>query len=186
MNTHPTTKTNPRRRGNPRKGAEFMEFTLVFLPLLIMILVLMDIAWAVFAKSTLEYAVRTGVRTGITITGTQATAAGGCLTDIVKSKVQSTSLGILSGSSGLAKIKVHYFLPSGTGSAATDVSGQTDGNKPFNIMQVTIQGFSLRALVPRIWNLGSTGVDDAPDAIYAASADLIEASRDVPCIGTAP
>jgi hypothetical protein len=146
----------------------------------------MDISWAVFAKSTLEYAVRTGVRTGITITGTQATAAGGCLTDIVKSKVQSNALGLLRGSSGLSKIKVHYFLPSGTGTAPTDVSGQTDGNKPLNIMQVTIQGFTLRALVPRIWNLGSTGVDDASETIYAASADLIEASRDVPCIGTAP
>lgn len=162
-----------------------MEFTLVFLPLLTMILVLIDISWAVFAKSSLEYAVRTGVRTGITITGTQATAMGGCVTDIVKNKVQSNSLGLLTGSTGLSKIKVHYFLPSGTGTAATDVSTQTDGNKPLNIMQVTIQGFTLRALVPRIWNWG-TPADEAPEAIYAASADLIEASRDVPCIGTAP
>jgi Flp pilus assembly protein TadG len=173
-------------RKRRQRGAEMMEFTLVFLPLLMMLLVLMDISWAVFAKSTLEYAVRTGVRTGITITGTQATAAGGCLTDIVKAKVQSNALGILAGSSGLSKIKVHYYLPSGTSTAPTDVSTQSDGNKPLNIMQVTIQGFTLRALVPRIWNWGSSGVDDTSEAIYAASADLIEASRDVPCIGTAP
>lgn len=162
-----------------------IEFTLVFLPMLAMILVLIDISWAVFAKSTLEYAVRTGVRTGITITRTQAMAAGGCLTELVKAKVQANSLGLLAGSSGLSKIKVNYFLPSGTSSAPTDVSDQSDGNKPLNIMQVSIQGFALRSLAPRIWNWRQPA-DVSSSAIYAASADLIEPSRDVPCIGSAP
>lgn len=185
MNTQPATKTNRKLRANPRKGAEIMEFTLVFLPMIMMILVLMDISWAVFAKSTLEYAVRTGVRTGITITGAQATAAGGCLTDIVKTRVQASALGLLAGSNGLSKIKVNYYLPSGTSAAATDVSTRTDGNKPLNIMQVSVQGFALRALTPRIWNWRQSA-DVSASAIYAASADLIEASRDVPCIGSAP
>ena len=185
MNTHPATKTGRGSRTNPRRGAELLEFTFVFLPMLAMILVLVDVSWAVFAKSTLEYAVRTGVRTGITITGTQASAAGGCLTDIVKTKVQASALGLLAGSSGLSKIKVNYYLPSGTSAAATDVSTQSDGNKPLNIMQVSIQGFTLRALTPRIWSWKQSA-DVSASAIYAASADLIEASRDVPCIGTAP
>src|ERR1035437_9563819 len=185
MTSAPPSKTSRGSRADPRKGAEIMEFTLVFLPLLAMLLVLIDISWAVFAKSTLEYAVRTGVRTGITITGTQAAAAGGCVTDIVKAKVQANALGLLAGSSGLGKIKVNYFLPSGTSAAATDVSSQTDGNKPLNIMQVSIQGFALRALAPRIWNWRQSA-DVSASAIYAASADLIEASRDVPCIGSAP
>src|ERR1022692_5121216 len=72
-NTHPARKTSRRWRANPRKGAEMMEFTLVFLPMLAMVLVLIDISWAVFAKSTLEYAVRTGVRSGITITDRKST-----------------------------------------------------------------------------------------------------------------
>ena len=162
-----------------------MEFTLVLLPLLAMIMVLMDISWAVFVKATLQGAVRNGVRYGITVTGTQADAAGGCLTDLVKAKVQSQSLGLLAGSSGLAKIKVRYFLPSGTSAAPTDVSGQVDGNRPLNIMQVSIENFSLRALAPRIWSWRQSP-DVSATPIYAASADLIEASRDVPCIGTAP
>ena len=185
MNIRTATTTDRGLRRNRRKGAEFLEFTLVFLPMLGMILVLMDISWAVFAKSTLEYAVRRGVRTGITITGTQATAAGGCLTDIVKNTVQARALGLLSGSSGLSKIKVNYFLPSGTGTAATDVSSQADGNKPLNIMQVSVQGFALKALTPRIWTWKQSA-DTGATPIYAAAADLIEASRDVPCIGTAP
>jgi hypothetical protein len=125
------------------------------------------------------------LRVGITTTGTQATAAGVCLTDIVKSTVQSNSMGLLGGTAGLGKIKVNYYLPSGTGAAPTDVSGQADGNKPLNIIQVSIQGFTLAALTPRIWSWRQSA-DAAPSSIYAAAADLIEASRDVPCIGTAP
>jgi len=160
---------------------------MAFLPLLVILFALLDIAWAVFSKATLQYAVRAGVRHGITITGTQATAAGGCLTDIVKSTVQSNSLGLLSGSSGLAKIKVNYYQPPAPGStsAATDVSTQTNGNAPLNIMMVSVQGYSLKALVPRIFGWRQA-VDTAATPISVASADLIEPSRDIPCIGTAP
>ena len=170
-----------------QKGAEMLEFTLAFLPLMIMVFVLLDIAWGIFVKATLQYAVRTGVRHGITITGTEATAAGGCLTAIVKTTVQANALGILRGAGGLAKIKVNYFQPPAAGSAAAaiDVSGNTDGIVPNNIMQVSVQGYSLAALVARIFSW-RTPVDAAPTIISAASADLIEPSRDVPCIGSAP
>ena len=132
------------RRG--QRGAELLEFSLTFLPF-----VLLDVAWAVFVKTTLEYAVRAGLREGITITGTQATAAGSNLTTMVKSIVQARSLGILRGTSGLSKIKVRYFRPPGEGStaAAADVSGESDGNSPLNIMRVSVEGYTLPALVPR-------------------------------------
>jgi hypothetical protein len=184
INTQSTQKARRTPRANRRKGAEMLEFTLVFLPFLMMILVLMDISWAVFVKSSLTYAVRAGMRKGITITGTQATAAGGCLTDMVKTSVQQHALGMLPGSAGLSHIKVNFYSPSGTAAAPTDVSSQADGNKPLNIMQVSIQNFSLAALAPRIF--GWKTEDDSPTIIYAAAADLIEASRDVPCIGVAP
>lgn len=177
------------RQGRRRRcrGAEFLEFTFTFLPFVAMLFVLMDVAWAVFVKATLDYAVRAGVRTGITITGTQAAAAGSDLTSMVKSIVQQKSLGTLSGPAGLAKIKVHYFLPPSDGSTApaTDVSGQANGNSPGNIMQVSIEGFMLPALVPRIfsWNQAA---DASGTAIHAVAADLIEPSHDTPPIGTAP
>jgi Flp pilus assembly protein TadG len=179
----PAQMRRRRGRADPRKGAEFLECTIVLLPMLCMILVLMDISWAVFVKSTIEYAVRTGLRYGITVTGTQA--GGTCLTALVKARVQQNSLGLLSGSVGLAHIKVNYYLPSGTTAAPTDVSAQTDGNKPLNIMQVSVQNYFLAALAPRVFNWRTTS-DDASDKIYVASADLIESSRDVPCIGVAP
>lgn len=164
-----------------------MEFTLSFLPFVVMLFMLLDVAWAVFVKSTLQYAVRAGVRSGITITGTQASAASSNLTAMVKSIVQSKALGILSGSSGLAKIKVRYYQPPSEGSTAAivDVSSQSNGNSYPNIMQVSIEGYTLPALVPRIFGWKQP-IDNAGTPIGAVAADIIEPSSDVPPIGSAP
>jgi Flp pilus assembly protein TadG len=175
------------RRRRRRRGAEFIEFTFVFLPFLVMMFVLIDVAWCVFVRATLDYAVRAGVRSGITITNTQATAASSNLTAMVKAIVQQKSLGILRNADGLSKIKVRYYQPPADGStaAAADVSDQASGDSPGNIMQVSIEGYTLPALVPRIF-----GWNEAPDVngttIGAIAADLIEPSHDTPPIGTAP
>jgi Flp pilus assembly protein TadG len=171
------------------RGAEPLEFTLVLLPLLAMVTVLLDTSWAVFAKSTLQRAVRIGVRTGIILTASQM-AQGACLTDTVKSTVQANAMGLLHGSSGLGLIKVHYFQPPAvdSNSAATDVSANSDGDQPGNIMQVSVQNYSLVPLLPRIFNW-KTAADTNPLVIQGVySADLIEpaSSTDRPCIGTAP
>ena len=176
-----------RFQGNRRKGAELMEFTLALLPMLVMIFTLLDASWAIFVKCSLSYAVRQGVRRGITITGTQATAAGSDLTSMIKLTVQQSALGLLAGDSGLAKIKVNYIQPPAydSNAASVDVSGQSYGNSPGNILQVSIQGFSLSPLMPRIFGWG-TAADKASTAISVVAADLIEPSRDVPTIGAAP
>ena len=185
-----TARKNGRRpRAFRSRGAEPLEFTLVLLPLLAMVTVLVDTSWAVYSKATLQRAVRIGVRTGITLTASQM-ATGACLTDTVKSAVQANSMGLLHGSSGLALIKVHYFEPPAVNStgAATDVSANSDGDQPGNIMQVSVQGFSLVPLLPRIFNWNAAA-DTSPLVIQGVfSADLIESasSTDRPCIGTAP
>ena len=182
-------KSGRRPRAFRSRGAEPLEFTLVLLPMLAMVTVLLDTSWAVYAKSTLQRAVRIGVRTGITLTASQM-ATGACLTDTVKSAVQANSMGLLHGSSGLALIQVHYFEPPAvnTTGAVTDVSAASDGDQPGNIMQVSVQGFSLVPLVPRIFNWNAAA-DKNPLVIQGVfSADLIEpaSSTDRPCIGTAP
>jgi Flp pilus assembly protein TadG len=175
-----------RSRAKRTRGAEILEFTLVFAPMMAMVLVLLDIGWVIFAKSTLQYAVRSGVRAGVTITGTQATAAGSDLTTMVKNIVQQKSLGLLRGTSGLSKIKVHYYQPPAPGSTgpAVDVSNQPNGNTPLYIMQVSVEGYSLAPLVARLYSFKD--VDTSPTTITAIAADLIEPSRDVPPIGVAP
>lgn len=187
--TGDTAMPTARRRSRVQrtKGAELIEFTMTFLPLLSMTMVLLCAGWAVFVKATLQYAVRAAVRSGITITGTQAAAAHSDLTTMVKGIVQAKSLGLLSGATGLSKIKVHYFQTPAPGSnaAVVDVSGQVDGNTPLYIMQVSVEGFSLAALVPRIFSW-KQAPDRTATTINAVAADLIEPSRDVPPIGVAP
>jgi len=183
----PQPVRSTRNRNHRRKGAELLEFTMALLPMLAMMFLLLDVAWAIFVKSTLEYAVRSGVRYGITITGTEATAASSNMTAMVKSTVQSNALGLLGGASGLAYIKVHYYQPPAPNSngSLTDVSTQTDGNAGLNVMQVSIEGYALPSLVPRIygWNRAA---DDTGSSIGAVAADLIEPTQDSPPIGTAP
>jgi len=171
---------------DPRKGAEVLEFTLVLLPLLAMVLVLLDTAWANYAKSTMQYAVRMATRRGVTLTAQQLDR-GQCLTDVVKSTVQQNSFGILAGDSKLHLIKVNYFKPPKADSSdpVVDVSSQPDGNMPGNIMQVSVQGYSMLPLMPRLfgWNQSA---DKSPLAVSVYAADRIEPSRNPPCIGTAP
>jgi Flp pilus assembly protein TadG len=164
----------------------------VLLPFLAMVTALVDGSWAVFAKATLQRAVRLGVRTGVTLTSSQM-AQGACLTGTVKGVVQANAMGLLgsgTGSSGYALIKVHYFQPpaASSNSAATDVSGNSDGDQPGNIMQVSVQNYSVVPLLPRIFNW-KTAPDKNPLVIQGVySADLIEPASitDRPCIGTAP
>jgi Flp pilus assembly protein TadG len=159
---------------------------MVLLPLLAILFVLVDVSWAIFAKSTIAYAVRTAVRTGITITGTQATAAGETLTQMVKDTVQSNAQGFLNGTTGRSYIQVHYYMQDSTSSTGlTDVSTQSNGNAPGNLMQVSVTNFPLPGLVPRIY-YWLTAVDKSASYLSAVSADKIEPSGDVPPIGTAP
>ena len=175
-----------RHNGRRCKGAELLEFTFAILPLFMMMFVTLDAAWGMYVKSTLLFAVRVGVRQGITITGAQATAAGKDLTSMVKDTVQANAMGLLAGSAGRAKIKVNYFQPPDPGSTAmpVDVSTSAGGNAPGNIMQVSIQGYSLGPLVPRFF--GWKTLDVSSTSIGAAAADLIEPSKDTPTIGVAP
>lgn len=149
-----------------------------------MIFVLLNITWAVFAQSTLQRAVRIGVRYGITVT---STPTGSCLTDVVKNTVQANSLGLLNGTTGLGYIKVHYFLPpSATStSAPTDVTAATNADAGGNIMQVSVQGYSLVPIVPRIYSWRQAP-DSSPFSVNVYAADEIEPTRTPPCVGTAP
>lgn len=177
------------KRRRRRRGSELLEFTFVLLPLLAMITVLVDTAWSIFAEATLQRAVRLGVRTGVTLTASspQITAAGD-LTTAVKQEVQANALGLLNGNGNYAKIKVNYFLPPApnSGAAATDVSGQANGDAAGNIMQVSVQNYVLNPLMPRIYG-PKIPIDNSSLVIASvSSADIIEPSRNPPPIGSAP
>lgn len=162
-------------------GQELIEFTLCFLPFMVIVITLVSLSWAIFGEATLQQAVRMAVREGITLTSTQVT---GNLTDTVKAAVQAHSVGFLNGATGLAYIKVHYFDQN---NPSTDVSAQASGNTPGNIMQVSVQGYPLVPLIPRFFNW-SGAIDNSPFSTTVYAADMIEpmASFLVPAIGPAP
>ena len=176
------------------RGSQILEFTFVFLPLLAFTTVLLDTAWAVMAKATVQRAVRMAVRSGVTLTASQMTGSA-CLTDTVKGIVQGDSLGLLNGVTGLSYIKVNYYQPPSAGSsapvtdvsscAAVNVSCPTIADVAGNIIQVSVQGLTVTPLIPRIFGLGMAP-DNAPLLVSVYSADLIEPHDNPPCVGTAP
>ena len=162
-----------------------IEFTFALLPLLAMTFLLLDVAWGIFEQSTLAYAVRTGLRLGVTETGTQLAQAGGTdLTTMVKQRVQSSALGFLGklpADPGYRAIKVHYYRDSDV----QDVCSDPNGFKPGYIMTVSIEGYSMNPLVARIYSWNQSP-DASRVAVGAIAADLVEPSRDLPTRGIAP
>jgi Flp pilus assembly protein TadG len=158
-----------------------IEFTLSFLPFMVLVITLVDLSWIIFAQASLQQAVRMAVRQGITLTSAQVT---GNLTDTVKAAVQQHAVGFLNGATGKGYIKVHYFDQT---NPSSDVSGQASGNTPGNIMQVSVQGYPLIPLMPRFFNW-SGAIDNSPFSMTVSAADMIEpmASFLVPAIGPAP
>jgi Flp pilus assembly protein TadG len=172
----------PRKRG--RRGSELLEFTFAFLPLLVIMFAIMDVSWSIFVKATLQYAVHVGVRQGIIITGPQA--GGQPFTGLVRNIVEANSLGILSGATGLSYIHVSFYtIDQNTADAtygqliACIPPASTGCNAPGNVMQVSVDSYPLRALVPHLYSWAiSANVN--PGLISAVAADEIEPSSDWP------
>ena len=169
------------RRRRRTRGTELIEFTFNFLPFLAMIIVVVDTSWVIFAEATLQQSVRLAVRTGVTMTASQVS---GNLTDTVKALVQQHAVGMLNGTTGLGRIKVNYFDQD---NPSLDVSNQSSGNNPGNIMQVSVQNYPVAPLIARIFSLGA-GVDKGATGITVYAADVIEpmSAANVPAIGPAP
>ncbi|MBZ5618256.1 MAG: pilus assembly protein [Acidobacteriia bacterium] len=178
-----------RRRRHGMKGQELVEFTLNFLPFLIMIIVSLDTAWAIFVQSTMQQAVRMAVRQGVTLTTTSQNPDGSLiittnLTDTVKGLVQQHAVGLLNGAKGKSYIKVNYFDRL---NPSTDVSGLATGNNGGNIMQVSVRGYPMSPLIALFFSWKGSP-DKRPMSVSVYSADAIEPMglSVTPPIGPAP
>ncbi len=137
-----------------------VEVSLVLLPLCALIFLILDMAWAFYVRSTLQNAVREGVRYAITsqtITGMGQDAS-------IKTVVQQNATGLLSGGPGLALINIQYYLPN----TLAPVSG-LNSNQGGNIVEVYVQGYSLPPLGPILRN-------PAPLLLGAQAYDRMEGS----------
>jgi len=154
--------SRPRRRARER-GASVVEFGLVLIPLLAVIMLMLDVAWAVFAQSTIQEAVREGVRVGIT-----ATASGSCttVTCTVQNTVQSYSFGFISPANASTLVQVSYYSPSGGSLTQVSGSGADVGG---NIIQVTVSGVTLKTL-------GAIMLTQKTFQVGATASDIIESN----------
>jgi Flp pilus assembly protein TadG len=144
----------------------------VILPFLGFMFLILDIAWAVYARSTLQYAVAQGVRYAVT---SQTIGAMG-QKDSIRTVVQRNAFGKLgadSSASAWSSIQVHFFLPDGT-----DVSNTVGGNGAHNgvypLVEVSVESFSQKTFMPtvRMPGLGTL----SPIIMSARSWDRMEAS----------
>ncbi len=149
-----------------------LEFALAILPVLGFLFLLLDVAWAVYSRATLQYAVAQGVRYAIT----SQTLGGLGQKDSIRTIVQRNAFGNLGANSSAAawsSIQVHFYLPNGT-----DVSGVVGGNGQQNgvypLVEVSVESISEKSLLPivRIPGLGTLG----PIIMSARAWDRMEAS----------
>lgn len=149
-----------------------VEFTLVMLPMLMFLFLILDVAWAVYSRATLQYAVAQGVRFAVT----SLTIGTLGQKDSIRTVVQQNAFGRLGANSSApawAKIQVHFYLPDGT-----DVSGVAGGNGQHNgvypLVQVSVEGLSQTTFMPTIKMPGLGTL--SPIVMSARAWDRMEAS----------
>jgi Flp pilus assembly protein TadG len=159
-------KAGERRRHRVR-GSETLEFGLVLIPMLGFVFLTIDLGWAVFAKSTLQHAVREGVRFGVT---NNLLPGDSSMRDSIKKVVQYNAMGMLEGDAGLSRIQVKYKEPVGF----TDITGSAGCNNSPNLLEVTVENFSLVPLLPLLRSA-------TPMVLRAISSDRVEACVPTGC-----
>jgi len=141
-----------------RSGAELVEFSLVMIPMFGILFLVLDLSWMLFARATLQYAVREGVR--YAVTGQTMTGMG--QDNSIKTVVQQNSMGILAGSSGASKITIAYFDPNNNLAATTSNAGG-------NVVQVSVSGVNVSPMAPLFRST-------SPLSLAAVSSDVVESS----------
>lgn len=147
-----TDQIPSRRR---ERGQTAIEAGLTVVLLFGLIFLVLDLSMLLFIRSTLQQAVREGVRHGTT--GTQY---GGnvYLNDSIRAAVQADALGFLNGSQGACRIGVNYYSPD-TGAASTGTQG--------DVVVVSVSDFSYTPL-------GAVLKSADPFRITVSSSDIIE------------
>jgi Flp pilus assembly protein TadG len=142
-----------------------IEWMLVILPTLGIITAFFDVSFALFSWSTLQNAVREGVRYAITFQTSGSLGQDASIAQVVA----TNSMGLLTSSSTL--IKVNYY----TTTAPTTAIAAPNGNDPGNLVVVSVQQYPLVWLVPISGTCCGPGSYRAqsPASINVYSSDIL-------------
>lgn len=112
-----------------------MEAALILVPFCAMFFLLMDLAWGIFVKATLQAAVREGARYGMT----GNTSGGSGQLASIKGVVQNYSMGLLDGSQS-DRIAIQFYAP--------DTLSETASNQGGNLVVVSVVNYAFTPLAP--------------------------------------
>lgn len=143
------------RRGRTR-GQAMVELGLVLVTFMALVLAICDYGMAIWAKATLQHAVREGVRYAITY----KTEVGMKHDASIASIVKFNSMGLLKSDANAAKIKIRYFDPA---NPSTEIAA----NSPGSIVQVSVEGYVWKWMIP-LWR------SKTPMTLFVLSADRME------------
>ena len=143
------------------EGSETVEFGLVIIPMLAFVFLIMNVGWVIFAKASLQEAVREGVRFGVT---GQVTTGQAGVSSSIQQIVQQYSNGFVTVANAPTKVSVHYFSAQ-TLSAVSGAGACAGGN----VVQVSVSGISVSPLAALL-------ISPTPLILSATSSDIMESS----------
>jgi Flp pilus assembly protein TadG len=135
-------------------GSDLVEFALVMIPLFLFVFAIMCVSWFIFAKASLQHAVREGCRYAVT---------GQAISDI-QDRVLQNAVGV----PGMTakKVQVQYFAQS---NLSTPLTGNT-ANAGGNLVEVSVSGITIDPL-------GPAGLGFSALTISAAASDVMESHQ---------
>lgn len=150
------------RRIRKSSGNSMIEGVFTILPTFALICAFLDFGMALFRWTTLQNAVREGCRYAITF----QTGSSGQDTAI-RQVVATYAFGMIS-ATDTTHIQIHYYSP-------VDLTEQSPGNVPGNVVEVSVQGMSWAWMAPFSGSLswGRSLRTDSPIAISVYSSDIM-------------
>jgi len=148
-----------------------IEATFCLMAFVAIIFLIMDLSWAVFAKLTLQNAVRAGVRYAVT---SQTSGSLGQVASIRK-VVEQQAMGFLTDAQASSLVNVCFYSvtppsPSSLGCGTSALAGSTGpANTGGNLVIVSITSYPVSPFAPLYRNA-------TPVTLSVQSGDLIESS----------
>ncbi len=131
-------KKNIRHR-NGRRGSSFVESAFVFVPLMAMIVAIFDYSLVIMTRSTLQHAVREGLRYAITYQTMPSMGHDASIREVVKNNSLGF-LGSVNGTENPCKICIRYYNPNTLAFVA--------GNDPGNVIEVAVENYTWNWIAP--------------------------------------
>lgn len=158
------TRTRQNRRRRSRSGQVIIEMAFTILPTFALLLAFIDFGLVLFRWSSLQNAVREGVRYAITF----QTQTGQGQDASIKAIVQQYALGMVATTDTPQHIFVNYYAPA---SLNTPIAFANGGNVPGNVVEVSVQNISWAWLAPLSGSLSLRST--TPITLNVYSSDIL-------------